>query len=156
VPYLWGEGQAVKYCFLSRTKVNRKIPGVPFWPADNYLRDNMVKTLAEKDVEIEMCVQVQTDPHKMPIEDAGVLWSERLSPQIPVATVRIPRQKFDSPKQLLFAHNLTINPWHCLPEHRPLGNQSRARKRMYYELSRFRLKQNNEQHIEPTGDEVFE
>lgn len=156
VPYLWGEGQAVKYCFRSRTKVHRKIPRVPFRPPDNYLRDNMVKTLAEKDVEIDMCVQVQTDPHKMPIEDAGVLWPERLSPQIPVATLRIPKQTFDSPKQLAFARNLTLNPWHCLPEHRPLGNQSRARKRMYYELSRYRQSVNGEQHIEPTGDEVFE
>jgi hypothetical protein len=50
---------------------------------------------------------------------------------------------------------LTLNPWHCVPEHRPLGNQSRARRRMYYELSRFRQAQNKEQHVEPTGDEVF-
>jgi hypothetical protein len=99
---------------------------------------------------------VQTDPHLMPIEDAGVYWSTRRSPRIPVATIRIPRQKFDTPKQLGFARNITINPWHCIPEHRPLGNQSRARRRMYYDLARFRQAQNKEQHIEPTGDEVFE
>jgi hypothetical protein len=156
VPYLMGEGQAMKYSFRSLTEVHRKIPRVPFRPPDNYLRDNMAKTLAEKDVDFHMEVQMQTDPHRMPIEDAGVFWSTRLSPRIPVATLHIPRQTFDSPKQLLFAHNLTINPWHCIPEHRPLGNQSRARNRMYYELSRFRQAQNKEQHVEPTGDEVFD
>jgi hypothetical protein len=136
--------------------VHRRIPRVPFRPPDNYLRDNMQKTLNERDVEFYMEVQMQTDPHRMPIEDAGVYWSTRESPRIPVATIRIPRQKFDNPKQLAFARNITINPWHCLPEHRPLGNQSRARRRMYYELSRFRQAQNKEQHVEPTGDEVFE
>jgi hypothetical protein len=91
----------------------------------------------------------------MPIENAAVLWPTRLSPRIPVATLRIPRQRFDSPEQLAFARNLSFNPWHCLPEHRPLGNQSRARKRMYSELSRLRQSLNRVEHYEPTGDEVF-
>ena len=69
--------------------------------------------------------------------------------------LRIPRQTFDSPEQLAFARVLTYNPWHCIPEHRPLGNQSRARKRMYYELSQLRQKMNGVEHYEPTGDETF-
>ena len=35
-------------------------------------------------------VQVQTDPHQMPIEDATVKWPERLSPYVPVARLRLP------------------------------------------------------------------
>ena len=54
-----------------------------------------------------------------------------------------------------FTKRLSMNPWHCIPEHRPLGNQSRARRRMYYELSRLRQDRNQTPHIEPTGDEVF-
>jgi hypothetical protein len=50
---------------------------------------------------------------------------------------------------------LSYNPWHCVPEHRPLGNQSRARHRMYRELSQLRQRMNDTPHIEPTGDEVF-
>jgi hypothetical protein len=49
-----------------------------------------------------------------------------------------------------------MNPWHCLPEHRPLGNQSQARLRMYYELSNFRQQMNQTTHLESTGNEVFE
>jgi len=156
VPYLLGEGQACQYSFQPRTKVYRHIPRLPFRPPDNYLRDNMVRTLAETDVEFDLTVQLQTDPHRMPIEDASVLWPTRLSPRIPVATLRIPKQRFDSPAQMAFAHNLRLNPWHCLAEHRPLGNQSRARRRMYQELAVFRQKMNNETHIEPTGNEIFD
>ncbi|HET9638423.1 MAG TPA: catalase family protein [Allosphingosinicella sp.] len=151
VPYLLGEGQAMQYAFFGKSKVHDKIPRVPFRPPDNYLRDNMVKTLLETDVELEMTVQLQTDSYRMPIENASVLWPTRLSPRIPVATLRIPRQRFDSPEQLAFARNLSFNPWHCLPEHRPLGNQSRARKRMYQTLAQFRQKNNQVPHIEPTS-----
>jgi hypothetical protein len=115
----------------------------------------MVKTLAEKNVEFDLLLQLQTDPHRMPIENAAVRWPQKLSPFIPAATIRIPRQKFDSPAQFEFTRRLSLNPWHCLHEHRPLGNQSRARKRMYLELSRFRQEMNSPSHIEPSGDEIF-
>ena len=156
VPYLLGEGQAMQYSFASKTPVDRHIPGIPFGAVpDNYLRDNMVKTLAKKHVEFDLLVQLQTDPHRMPIENAAVRWPEKLSPFIPVATIHIPRQKFDSAEQFAFTRRLSINPWHCLHDHRPLGNQNRARRRMYWELAAFRQKMNNTSHIEPTGSEVF-
>ena len=69
--------------------------------------------------------------------------------------MRIPKQTFDSPEQLAFARVLSFNPWHSIPEHRPLGNVSRARKRMYGELSRLRQQMNAVEHYEPTGDEAF-
>ena len=155
VPYLMGEGQAMQHSWQPKSKVPKSIPGLPFNPADNYLRDNMVRTLDRMDVEFEMRVQLQTDPFLMPIENNAVLWPTRLSPRIPVATLRIPKQKFDYPDQLAFARNLRINPWHGLKDHRPLGNQSRARKRMYDEMASFRQRMNHVPHIEPTGDEAF-
>jgi hypothetical protein len=155
VPYLLGQGQAMQYSFWPMTEVPRRIPGLPFRPADDYLRDNMVLTLDRTDVEFEMRVQLQTDSFLMPIENNAVLWPTKLSPRVPVATLRILRQKFDHPDQIDFARYLRFNPWHCLPDHRPLGNQSRARKRMYDTLAAFRQKMNGVAHIEPTGDEVF-
>jgi hypothetical protein len=156
VPYLIGERQAMQYSFWPKTAaVHRRIPRLPLRPPDNYLRDNMIRTLDEMDVEFELRVQLQTDAFLMPIENNAVLWPERLSPRLAVATLRIPRQKFDDPAQFAFARNLKFNPWHCLPEHRPLGNQSRARKRMYDELAAFRQKMNAADHIEPTGNEQF-
>lgn len=157
VPYLLGEGQAMMYSFYPKSEVVTDIPGLPFGRVPpNYLHDNMVKTLDQKDVEFDLLVQVQTDPHLMPIENAAVRWPEKLSPFVPAATIHIPKQKFNSPAQMAFARNLTINPWHCLAEHRPLGNQSRARRRMYEELSNLRLRVNNVPHLEPTGTEIFD
>ena len=100
-------------------------------------------------------VQLQTHSFRMPIENASVRWPERLSPFVPAARLHIPRQELDSPEQLAFASSLSFNPWHCVAEHRPLGNQSRARRRLYWELSQFRQKMNATPHVEPTGDEVF-
>jgi hypothetical protein len=157
VPYLLGEGQAMQYSFAPKSTVDKKIPGVPFRKVpDNYLRDNMIKTLSKKNVEFDLLVQVQTDPHRMPIENAAVRWPETLSPFIPAATIHIPQQKFDYQAQFDFTRQLSINPWHCLHVHRPLGNQSRARRRMYLELSKFRQKMNKITHLEPTGNEVFD
>ncbi len=155
VPYLLGDRQAMQYSFRSRLTTRTPVPRLPFRPPDNYLRDAMVATLAKQDVEFDILLQRQTDPFLMPIENNAVLWPTRLSPRVPAAVLRIPRQKFDSPEQLAFARVLKYNPWHCIPEHRPLGNQSRARRRMYSELSRFRQQMNDVQHYEPTGDEVF-
>jgi hypothetical protein len=58
--------------------------------------------------------------------------------------------------QLAFARRLCYNPWHCIPEHRPLGNQSRARRQMYAALAELRQSMNAVPHYEPTGDEVLD
>jgi hypothetical protein len=156
VPYLLGEGQAMQYSFWPKSTQRTPIPRLPLRPPDDYLRAAMVQSLSMGDVELDVRLQLQTDPHLMPLENAGVLWPERLSPRISAATLRIPRQQFDSPAQMEFAKRLSYNPWHSIAEHRPLGNQSRARKRMYYELSKLRHQMNAVPHFEPTGDERFE
>jgi hypothetical protein len=155
VPYLLGDGQAMQYSFHSRLETRTRVPRLPFRPPDNYLRDAMAATLAERDVEFDILLQLQTDPFLMPIENNAVLWPTELSPRVPAAVLRIPKQTFDSPEQLAFARVLSYNPWHSVPEHRPLGNQSRARKRMYSELSRLRQEMNGVEHYEPAGDEEF-
>jgi hypothetical protein len=155
VPYLLGEGQAMQYSVWPKSSKRTPIPRLPFRPPDDYLRAAMVGALDAGDVELDFRIQRQTDPHLMPIENASVLWPERLSPRVSVATLRMPRQKFDSPAQLEFAKRLSYNPWHSIAEHRPLGNQSRARRRMYLALSTLRHQMNAVPHFEPTGDEVF-
>jgi hypothetical protein len=155
VPYLLGEGQAMQYSVCPKSKHRTPIPRLPLRPPDNYLRNAMVGSLAQGDVEFDIRLQLQTDAHLMPLENNAVLWPEKLSPRIPAATLRLPRQKFDSPAQLDFARLLSYNPWHCIAEHRPLGNQSRARLRMYDTLSKLRHSMNGVPLYEPTGEEVF-
>jgi hypothetical protein len=155
VPYLLGEGQAMVYSMRSRLTTRTRVPRLPLRPPQNYLREAMAATLAEQDVEFDILLQVQTDAFRMPIENNAVYWPPRLSPRIPAAVLRIPKQKFDSPAQLEFAKALSYNPWHAIPEHRPLGNQSRARLRLYKELSTYRQAMNSVQHYEPNGSETF-
>lgn len=152
VPYLLGEGQAMKYSV--RPCSNRKTK-IPWNPPDDWLRQSMAMTLSNTDAEFDFCIQLQTNPKRMPVEDAAIEWPERLSPFVPVAKIRIPKQEFRSAQQTKFARELSFNPWHCIAEHRPLGNQNRARFLIYSELSRLRQAMNHEPHIEPTGDEIF-
>jgi hypothetical protein len=156
VPYLLGEGQAMQYSFWPKTSKRTRVPRLPLRPPDDYLRHAMADTLASEEALFDVRLQLQTDPHLMPIENNGVYWPERLSPRRSVATLRIPKQTFTSQAQLDFARQLSFNPWHCIPEHRPLGNQSRARRRMYDTLSKLRHTMNNVPLYEPTGDEVFD
>jgi len=156
VPYLLGEGQAMQYSFWPTTSLRTRIPRLPLRPPDDYLRQAMENRLATEDAYFDVRLQLQTDPHLMPIENAGVYWPEKLSPRRSVATLRIPKQTFTSQAQMDFARKLSFNPWHSIPEHRPLGNQSRARRRMYDTLSKYRHSMNNVALYEPKGDEIFE
>lgn len=153
VPYRFGEGRAVQYTVKPVAKPSSRVP----WPrpSDDYLREAMVATLGRTDVVFDFMVQFQTDPHRMPIENAGVRWPERLSPFRKVGALTIPKQEFDIPAQHVFARKLSFNPWHAIAAHRPLGNQNRARRDIYLVNSRLRQAMNAEPHVEPTGDESF-
>jgi hypothetical protein len=150
VPYLLGERQAMKYSIRPVAQTKTRIP----WkiPVD-WLRDALAATLSARPVALEFAIQLQTDARRMPIEDASIRWSERLSPFVPVARITIPQQTFDTPERARLARELAFNPWHGLPAHRPLGNQNRARYRIYTALSRLRQAMNGEPHIVPAARE---
>lgn len=155
VPYRYGRergrDRAIKFAVIPRITGRSRITEF----TDNFLREAMIRSLAREPTVFDFAIQFQTDPVRMPIEDASIVWSERESPFIPVATLEIPAQRFDSPAQDAFARNLTYNPWHTLAVHRPLGNQNRARRDIYLRTSRVRQAINQERHIEPTGQERF-
>ena len=157
VPYLLGEGQAMMYLGLS------SFDGLSAFPAA--APDAARRLSARQHGPHAGCAGCRVRPYasvaNRPLPDADrecrrALAGEAVSVRAGGARAIIPRQKFASAAQLAFCDNLLFNPWHCLAEHRPLGNQSRARRRMYHELSRFRQRMNNKPHIEPTGNEMFE
>lgn len=156
VPYLYGKhsGQkrAIKFTIIPQLSSTSKTKKLNSKLTDNYLREAMINTLSEHSVKFDFAIQFQTDPTLMPIENASVVWPETLSPFIKVASIEIPKQVFANEKHDKLARNLTINPWHTVPDHKPLGNQNRARKSIYHTTSRVRQAINNEKHIEPRGD----
>jgi hypothetical protein len=147
-PYLLGT-RAVKYSLTPRDTA-----GAVFRPPSaDHLREAMVEQLASRSTVFDFAVQVQTDPDAMPIEDPGITWDEAAAPFQKVATLTIPSQGFDTPERREFGDNLSFNPWRCLPEHRPLGGISRARRQVYRALSTFRHERNLAPSAEPTADD---
>ncbi|WP_371228221.1 catalase family protein [Pseudomonas sp. QE6] len=144
-PYKLGEANNIKYRVIPMTegcpayqlpKLNEKQP--------NFLRTAMYQQLSVDRVPACFALQVQKqDPSKyMPIEDTSVEWSEKDAPFQTVATVSIPAQDFDSREQNLACDNLSYNPWHALPEHRPIGGINRLRKAVYEAVSVYRHQRN--------------
>lgn len=144
-PYLFGD-RAAK---LSLWPWLKSITPVPSRPTNNYLREGLARQLREAEAGFDLRVQFQLNPYKQPIEDALVPWREQDSPWHKIATVVLPQQKTDVPEQLIFCENLSMNPWRCLPEHRPLGGVNRVRRKIYFEGSKFRHQRNAVAVLEP-------
>jgi len=68
-----------------------------------------------------------------------------------VATVRIPKQRFATEARDALAENLSFNPWHALPQHRPLGGVNRIRRIVYRAISNLRRETNGAATKEPAG-----
>lgn len=134
-PYLFGPGRAVKY--VTTPSSNRRSPK-PQTLTDSYLSDAMRTRLAESEAGFDFMVQLQADSRRMPIEDASVEWKADESPYVPVARIRIPSQAIDNPVIAHMCEQMAFNPWHSLPEHRPLGGMNRARRRIYEAMAAFR------------------
>ena len=134
VPARRGPGDAV--LVLGRAgRSGRRVPRLPRRPPDNYLRDAMVEDARRGGRRVRHPLQLQTDPHLMPIENnARALADEALAARAggdaahPEADVRLAGSSSTSRGCSPTTRGTRI------AEHRPLGNQSRARKRMYYEL----------------------
>ena len=148
-PYLLGRN-AVKFS-AKPCAAGDDAPGTDH----DYLRAAMRKTLATGGACFEFLVQSQGDKAKMPVEDPTVEWDAVSAPFMKIATITIPKQTFDSKGQMDFCENLSMTPWHSLPEHRPLGGIGHVRKTVYEVISKLRHDMNGVTKSEPTGDETF-
>jgi hypothetical protein len=137
-PYLFSD-RAVKYRLRPW---QQPLTPLPAKPAHNFLRERLTADLEQRPAGFDFMIQVQRDPKLQPIENALVPWKEKDAPFEKIATLELPRQKIGSPEFRDVAENLSMNPWHCLPEHRPLGGVNRVRRDVYFGISSFRHGQN--------------
>jgi hypothetical protein len=151
VPYKLGDA-AVKY---SVRPCGGTVPAGKSGSSPDSLREAMAATLRSSDACLEFMVQFQADAVKMPVEDPSIEWDETASPFIPVATIKIPKQTFDSQDQMAYCEALSFTPWHSLPEHRPIGGVNRIRKFVYERASTLRHATNAWPRREPTSFEDF-
>jgi hypothetical protein len=114
------------------------------------MRLNMGRHLAAGSAAFDFLVQLRSRPESMPVEDATIVWSEKVSPFVPVARVTIPQQLFDTQERRDFGENLSFTPWHCVDDHRPLGGLNRVRRTVYETISRVRHEMNRTPRQEPS------
>lgn len=139
-PYRFGDNksQAVKYSVQSCSE-SREYSGDKH---KDFLTDAMTEHLQHGSACFNFMVQFQQDPVTMPIENAAVVWDEKLSPFIKVATITINNQPFTSATSVNNCETMTFNPWQSLAAHQPLGGINRTRKPIYSEIADFRHAEN--------------
>ena len=131
-PYRFGDKRAVKYIAIPTSATKSRMPATL---TDTYLREALQSHLAAHEATFDFMVQLQTDPVRMPIEDASTEWRREESPYLTVARIRVPKQPLQDEGR---CERVAFNPWNCLAEHRPLGNMNRARREIYQEMAAFR------------------
>ena len=121
---------------------------------DDFITNIVVDFFKGQGAEYELRAQLCTDLEKMPVEDGSVQWPEDESPYQPIGKIVIqPQDTFSHARRVYGDDVLSFNPFHCLPEHRPLGNIMRVRRLVYETSSRFRHEANAQPRKEPTGIE---
>jgi hypothetical protein len=124
--------------------------------SEHFLRDELFGTLAAGEASFDFLVQRRTDPARMPLDNATVVWSERHSPFVKVATVRLPQQSLSAAaitERLTFSEHLSFTPWHTLA-HEPLGSINQARRIVYETISTLRHEMNGKARQEPRPGEA--
>ena len=118
----WGEDGAVRFLLRPAADVTPPPPADGSDP--NYLEREFVQRLKTADVVFELCVQPYVDETRTPIEDTSIEWTERDSPPIPVAELRLPKRDLteaDARIEARTIEELAFNPWNTTDQFRPLG-----------------------------------
>jgi len=140
-PYLLGPHEAVKYMARSEhPAVNSQRRGVA---AADGLRDALRSELWNGPARFTFGVHRQKDPVRYPIEDPTVDWHTEPADFVPLAQIEIEQQEPDEAISAdSLAEAIVYNPWHALPEHRPLGAINRTRRYVYVAMAKLRQEAN--------------
>ena len=154
-PFRYGNYVA-KFGVVPVTPGLKELEALPFDPqTPDALREATVEFFRTRSAEFDFVVQLNTDPEKMPIEDARAPWSEEESPYRPAARITIPAQNAFGPARADVVDNdFSFSPAHTLVAHRPLGGINRARLVAYTALSTLRRQEMGRPNSEPTSIEV--
>ncbi len=105
-------------------------------PNGNFLRAAMVAELnpethsRDEKAVFDFAVRIRDAPTPEDVEDASLPWGPG-DRQVSLARIEIPMQAFDGATQRYDGEKVSFSPWHCLPQHRPLGGLNRMRLAVY-------------------------
>ena len=120
------------------------------------IRDAVVEFFHAGGGEWDVRVQLCTDLHDMPIEDAHKKWDEDKSPYLTVGRITAqPQTAWSEERSAIVDDGMSFSPWHGLAAHRPLGSIMRARKASYEQSARFRQEKTGHATAESTGAELL-
>ncbi|CCO44523.1 putative Catalase [Vibrio nigripulchritudo SOn1] len=148
LPYQLGKN-TIK--FSTKPCKGMTFPGKVDRSPENYLNTQLQEQLLTDGACFDFMVQEKVTGKYMPIDDATVIWSEKASPFIPIATIHIPPQLINSPEQTEFCENVSMNPWRAVDGWEPLGSLNRARRLVYKAVSDYRHMMNKVPTPEPTS-----
>lgn len=116
---------------------------------DEYLSENNALHLKNNEATFDFRIQFFKNDKQTPLENAGIEWTEDISPFIKVATIVIPKQDILTKQRKDYAEKLSFSPANCLAVHQPVGGINRARIHVYKQLSAFRHTMNDIPLLEP-------
>jgi hypothetical protein len=109
----------------------------------DFLRDRLQRRLSGPDsVALDFSIQIRDRPTPQDVEQASRAWRRPADRIVPVARIEVPPQVFTTADKFCTCEGMTFSPWHCLPEHRPLGGINRSRLLAYLVSSRVRRRLN--------------
>jgi hypothetical protein len=140
-PYGLGSDLVVRY-IVSPTERSGDDGGVPE-EETNYLRDRMAQRLSRgHDVVLDFSVQIRNRATVADVERASRRWRRAADRIVPIARIVVPSQVFTTADSFCNCEDMRFNPWHALPEHRPLGGLNRSRLLAYRVSSQVRRRLN--------------
>jgi hypothetical protein len=104
-------------------------------------------------VTYRFCAQLLQDLNEQPVDDIGVEWDSKKYPFEQIATLEFDPQDSWLPEfRTWWDDRITVNTWHGLKEHQPLGSTNRMRRVVYAESRKLRLKVNgHKDYVEPSS-----
>ena len=100
-------------------------------------------------VTYSFCAQLLQNLNEQPVDDIGIEWDATKYPFERVATLEFPPQDSWLPEfRVWWDDRITVNSWHGLQVHQPLGSTNRMRRVVYAESRKLRLKLNGHKDYE--------
>ncbi|MEU1674599.1 LodA/GoxA family CTQ-dependent oxidase [Streptomyces roseifaciens] len=131
LPYAFGAGRHVKYKLVPTGCASGNPQATPHDEDPSFLRGDLRHRLAAAEASFDLMLQFATDDEHTPLDRATVRWEEAVSAPVRVARLTLSRQDTTGRGQATYGENLSFNPWHSLPEHRPVGSIGEARRTVY-------------------------
>jgi hypothetical protein len=138
---------------LSQPQLDLTSTSIPSTAPINAISQNLRTFHLAHKTTYSFCAQLLQDLTEQPVDDIGIEWDPKKYPFEHIATLEFEPQDSWIPEfRTWWDDRITVNSWHGLKEHQPLGSTNRMRRVVYAESRRLRLKVNGyADYVEPAG-----